>query len=117
MSEAWPTKLTVNAERTVLSIAYDDGQTFELTAEYLRTHSPSAEVQGHSAAERVTVFGKKNITIRDILFTGNYAARIIFGDGHETGIFTWAYLRELGETRAENWEAYLAELAEKGLER
>jgi len=89
----------------------------DLSAEYLRVESPSAEVRGHSESERKTVSGKSNVAIRDVVPTGNYAARLVFDDGHETGIYTWSYLRELGVEREARWTVYLAELGKKGLRR
>jgi DUF971 family protein len=83
----------------------------------LRVMSPSAEVQGHSPEERVTVPGKKSVRIVKIEPVGNYAARIVFDDRHDTGLFTWAYLRELGQNREARWQSYLSELAAKGLTR
>jgi DUF971 family protein len=83
----------------------------------LRVLSPSAEVQGHSAEQRVTVPCKRNVAITRIDPVGNYAVRVTFDDFHDTGIFTWAYLRTLGEEKAERWNAYLAELEAKGLSR
>jgi DUF971 family protein len=88
-----------------------------LPAEMLRVLSPSAEVQGHSPEQRVIVPGKRNVAISRIEPVGNYAVRIVFDDFHDTGIFTWHYLRELGEEREERWQAYLDELAAKGLSR
>lgn len=90
---------------------------FELPAELLRVLSPSAEVQGHSPEQRVTVPGKRNVAISRIEPTGNYAVRIVFDDGHDTGIFTWNYLHELGHEKAQRWQSYLDELAAKGLSR
>jgi DUF971 family protein len=83
----------------------------------LRVLSPSAEVQGHSPEQRVTVPGKRNVAISRVEPVGNYAVRIVFDDFHDTGIFTWHYLRELGEEKEERWQAYLDELATKGLSR
>jgi DUF971 family protein len=100
-----------------LTVAFDDGADYALTAELLRVMSPSAEVQGHSPEERVTVPGKKAVRILRIEPVGNYAARIVFDDGHNTGLFTWAYLRELGENKEARWQDYLAELAAKRLTR
>jgi DUF971 family protein len=100
-----------------LTIAFDDGADFALPAELLRVMSPSAEVQGHSPEERVTVPGKKAVRILRVEPVGNYAARIVFDDGHDTGLFTWAYLRELGENSEARWQDYLAELAAKRLTR
>ena len=116
-NDPWPTELNVDKDRRVLTVAFDDGADYALTAELLRVMSPSAEVQGHSPEERVTVPGKKAVRILRIEPVGNYAARIVFDDGHSTGLFTWAYLRELGENKEARWQDYLAELAAKRLTR
>jgi len=116
-NDPWPTELKVDKNRRVLTVAFDDGADYALTAELLRVMSPSAEVQGHSPEERVTVPGKKAVRILRIEPVGNYAARIVFDDGHNTGLFTWAYLRELGENKEARWHDYLAELAAKRLTR
>ena len=116
-AEAWPTELRLRDEGRLLAVAFDDGKRFELPAEYLRVTSPSAEVQGHAPHERKTVPGKKDVAIREIVPTGNYAVRLVFSDGHSTGIYTWAYLAELGTQHAVRWQAYLDELAAKGLRR
>ena len=116
-NDPWPTELKVDNNRRVLTVAFDDGADYALTAELLRVMSPSAEVQGHSPEERVTVPGKKAVRILRIEPVGNYAARIVFDDGHNTGLFTWAYLRELGEKKEARWQDYLAELAAKRLTR
>lgn len=112
-----PTELRVSKDRTLLTIAYPDGNRYELSAEMLRVLSPSAEVQGHSPDQRVTVPGKKAVVITEIVPTGHYAARILFNDGHDTGIFTWSYLETLGREKDQRWQAYLDELADKGLSR
>ena len=118
MSEnAWPKELRVSKDKRSLTISFDDGEAFDLSAEYLRVTSPSAEVQGHSPAQRKTVQGKRNIEIMKMEPVGNYAVRITFTDLHDTGIFSWVYLRELGVEHAERWAAYLGELEEKGLSR
>ena len=118
MSEnAWPKELRVSKDKRSLTISFDDGEAFDLSAEYLRVTSPSAEVQGHSPAQRKTVPGKRSIEIMKMEPVGNYAVRITFTDLHDTGIFSWVYLRELGVEHAERWAAYLAELEEKGLSR
>ena len=116
-AEAWPTELRLRDEGRLLAIAFDDGRRFDLPAEYLRVTSPSAEVQGHAPHERKTVPGKKNVAIREIVPTGNYAVRLVFSDGHSTGIFTWTYLAELGDQQTARWQSYLGELAAKGLSR
>jgi DUF971 family protein len=113
----WPTELRLRTGGRSLTVTYDDGQAFDLPAEYLRVESPSAEVQGHTPAQRQTVSGKQDVAIRELVPTGNYAVRIVFDDGHQTGIYSWVYLRELGEAQPQKWAAYLAELAAKGLRR
>jgi DUF971 family protein len=117
MSDAWPTELKVDKERRVLTVTFDDGLSFALPAELLRVLSPSAEVQGHSPEQRVTVGGKKNVGIVRLEPVGNYAVRIVFDDGHDTGLFVWEYLRELGENREARWQDYLQDLAAKRLSR
>lgn len=117
MSDTWPTELRVSQDRKQLTVTFDDGVQHALPAEMLRVMSPSAEVQGHSPSQRKTVGGKKNVAIVQIEPVGNYAVRIVFDDMHSTGIFSWAYLNELGAEREAKWEAYLAELSEKGLSR
>lgn len=112
-----PTKLTVRKDRKSLEIAFGDEETYELSAEFLRVLSPSAEVQGHSPEQRKTISGKRDVEIMQMEPVGNYAVRIIFDDMHETGIFTWAYFRELGQNKEEKWSNYLAELSEKGYSR
>jgi DUF971 family protein len=117
MADAWPTELRLDKDKRVLTVTFDDGQSFALPAELLRVLSPSAEVQGHSPEQRVTVGGKKNVGIVRLEPVGNYAVRIVFDDGHDTGLFVWAYLRELGENREARWQDYLADLAAKKLTR
>ena len=113
----WPTELRLHKDRRTLTIAFDTGETFDLSAEYLRVRSPSAEVQGHSPDERKTVGGKQNVAILEVNPIGNYAVRLVFDDMHSTGIFSWEYLHELGRDRDANWQGYLDELAGKGLQR
>jgi DUF971 family protein len=113
----WPTEIRLAKDRTVLTVAFDNDERFELPAEHLRVRSPSAEVQGHSPDERKTVAGKKNVAILEIHPIGNYAVRLVFDDMHSTGIYSWDYLLELGRNRKANWQDYLDELAAKGLSR
>jgi DUF971 family protein len=117
MADPWPTELRLDKDKRVLTVAFDDGQSFALPAELLRVLSPSAEVQGHSEDQRVTVAGKKAVGIVRLEPVGNYALRIVFDDGHDTGLFVWDYLRELGENREARWQSYLNDLAAKGLAR
>ncbi len=112
-----PTELRVSKDRKLLTITFPAHQPVELSAELLRVASPSAEVQGHSPAQRVTVPGKRNVAIADMVPTGNYAVRIVFDDGHATGIFTWDYLHRMAHDKATMWQSYLDELAAKGLSR
>jgi len=112
-----PTELRVSKDRKLLTVSFPAHHAFELPAELLRVLSPSAEVQGHSPEQRVTVPGKRNVTIARIEPVGNYAVRIIFDDMHDTGIFTWDYLHVLGHEKDDRWQDYLDELAGKGLDR
>ena len=112
-----PTEIRLNQAARRLEVSFDDGSRFLLPAEYLRVESPSAEVQGHSPDQRQTVPGKREIGIAAIEPVGNYAVRLTFDDGHDTGIFSWAYLHELGREHATRWAAYLTALAAKGLKR
>jgi DUF971 family protein len=114
---AWPTEIRLSKDKRVLKVSFDDGRRIELAAEMLRVLSPSAEVQGHSAAERKTVGGKRDVTILSVEPVGNYAVRLLFDDAHSTGLYTWGYLAELGSNKDERWQAYLGDLAAKGLSR
>ena len=117
MSELWPEELRVSEDRRELTITFDGGRAYELSAEMLRVLSPSAEVQGHSKAQRKLMFGKRNVEIMKVEPVGNYAVRIVFDDMHDTGIFSWRYLAELGANKDAKWAEYLAELDESGLNR
>jgi len=115
--EPWPIELRLSPDKKLLTVAFDDGSAYALEAEYLRVESPSAEVQGHNPAEKQTVPGKRDATIRAIDPIGNYAVRLTFADGHNTGLYTWSYLARLGRERDTIWPAYLAALESKGLSR
>ena len=117
MSDLWPTELRVSKDRQRLVVTFNDGQSFDLSAELLRVLSPSAEVQGHGPGQKVTVPGKRNVAIISLTPTGNYAVRIGFDDFHDTGIYTWTYLRELGEKGEALFADYEGALAEKGMSR
>jgi len=117
MQQPWPDELRLSADKTVLSVTFDDGARFDLPAELLRVMSPSAEVQGHSPSQRKTVAGKKDVAITRLEPVGNYAVRIVFSDRHDTGIYSWAYLRDMGERGDQLWREYRDELAAKGLSR
>jgi ATP-binding protein involved in chromosome partitioning len=112
-----PPRLEVGAQRGELTVAFDDARPFTLSAEMLRVMSPSAEVQGHSPEQRVTVGKKRNVKINELKAVGNYAVRIVFDDGHDTGLYTWSYLRTLDRERDRRWAEYLSSLAQKGLDR
>ena len=114
---AWPVEIRLPKDRRTLRVAFDDDRTFDLPAELLRVTSPSAEVQGHSEAERKTVGGKRNVTILSVDPVGNYAVRIGFDDMHSTGIYSWAFLHDLGMYAARRFQDYLDDLQAKGLDR
>ena len=113
----WPTEVRLSKDCKTLTIAFDDGVRYELAAELLRVMSPSAEVQGHSEAERKTVGGKRNVSIIKVDGVGNYAVRIGFDDMHDSGIYSWPFLRDLGANAEKKFAAYFDELAAKGLDR
>ena len=114
---AWPVEIRLPKDRRTLRVAFDDGRSFDLPAELLRVTSPSAEVQGHSEAERKTVGGKRNVTILSVDPVGNYAVRLGFDDMHSTGIYSWAFLHDLGVNAARRFQDYLDDLQAKGLDR
>jgi DUF971 family protein len=114
---AWPVEIRLPKDRRTLRVAFDDGRSFDLSAELLRVTSPSAEVQGHSEAERKTVGGKRNVTILSVDPVGNYAVRIGFDDMHSTGIYSWAFLHDLGVNAGRRFQDYLDDLQAKGLDR
>lgn len=113
----WPTDIHLNQAQKTLALTFDNGESFVLSAEYLRVESPSAEVQGHGGDQKKIVSSKRKVGISNLEPVGNYALRILFDDGHDSGLFTWAYLRELGLTHKDTWETYLKALAHQGLSR
>jgi DUF971 family protein len=113
----WPVELRLKRAEKRLEIRFDDGREFSLPAEYLRVESPSAEVQGHGPGEKIVVAGRVHVGIMELEPVGNYAVRIKFDDLHDTGIFSWEYLYQLGAEQDKRWRAYLAALAIKGLSR
>jgi DUF971 family protein len=117
VTAAWPVEIRLVKDRRALNVAFDDGQTFSLPAELLRVTSPSAEVQGHSESQRKTIGGKRNVAILSVDPVGNYAVRIGFDDMHSTGIYSWAFLRELGSNAERRFQDYLDDLSAKGLDR
>ncbi|MER2249896.1 DUF971 domain-containing protein [Methylorubrum podarium] len=117
MSERWPTEIRLSGDKRILTVAFDGGDRFELPAEYLRVSSPSAEVQGHSPAERKVLGGKREVAILSVEPVGNYAVKLFFDDMHDTGIYGWDYLFDLGREYRNRWSTYLRELEERGLSR
>lgn len=109
-----PTELTVHNLSRVFDIAFDDGAAFSLPFEYLRVYSPSAEVQGHNKGQEVLQLGKREVGIAQLEPVGNYAIKPTFSDGHDTGLYTWAYLHKLGTEQAQLWQAYLERLHAAG---
>jgi DUF971 family protein len=112
-----PTELTLKKGGLSLDVTFADRLFASLSAEYLRVHSPSAEVTGHSAGEGVLVTGKESVRIERIEPVGRYAVRIVFDDGHDSGLYTWRVLHELSESHKSNWDRYLERLAEAGYSR
>ena len=107
---AIPVEIKLRKASRLIAMQFDDGTSFELPFEYLRVFSPSAEVQGHGPGQGVLQTGKENTCVTSIEPIGNYAVRLVFDDGHDTGLYTWNYLYELGAKQAENWQAYLDRL-------
>ena len=114
MTERVPTLITLHQKSRVLEIAFADGKSFRLPYEYLRVYSPSAEVKGHGPGQEVLQTGKHNVEIRSVEPVGSYAVQPLFSDGHSTGIYSWDYLYELGETQDERWRQYLEKLSAAG---
>ena len=113
----WPTEIRLHKAEKILEIDFDNGATFKLPAELLRVESPSAEVQGHGAHQKQLIAGRSHVGITAVEPVGNYAIRIVFDDLHDTGIYSWSYLYELGERQQELWDTYLKALAARGLSR
>lgn len=109
-----PSSINLHQQSRVLEIEYDDGAKFELPCEYLRVFSPSADVKGHGPGQEVLQVGKENVNIKEIEPVGNYAIKLIFDDGHCTGLYTWDYLYELGEAKENYWIDYLNALKKAG---
>ena len=116
-AEPRATDIKVKRAEKSLEITFDDGTTFSLPAEYLRVESPSAEVQGHGPGQKVLVAGRRHVGIANVEPVGNYAIRIIFDNLHDTGIFSWRYLYQLGAEQDDRWTAYIAAMAAEGLSR
>lgn len=109
-----PSAITLHQESCLLEISFADAGIFSLPYEYLRVFSPSAEVKGHFPGEEILQVGKQNVGIKDVAPAGSYALQITFDDGHDSGIYTWEYLHELGARQAEMWNAYLQRMAAAG---
>ncbi|MBF8268683.1 MAG: protein of unknown function DUF971 [Gammaproteobacteria bacterium] len=112
-----PVAINLHQKSRVLSVSFDNGRTFELSCEYLRVHSPSAEVMGHGPGQEVLQTGKENVNIKDIEPVGHYAVKLLFDDGHSTGLYTWDYLYELGINHEQYWRNYLEALRKAGIRR
>lgn len=117
MTEAWPTELKVEDNGRVLAMTFDDSTSFKIPSELLRVESPSAEVKGHGPGQEQLVWGKRDVAITGAVPIGNYAVRLKFSDGHDTGLFTWKYLATLGKDQQALMVAYEAKLAKAGLRR
>ena len=112
-----PIRIVVSKSKSKFTVSFDSGEEYEFPAEYLRVFSPSAEVRGHGRGQEVLQYGKRDVGITSINQAGNYAIQIIFSDGHDSGIFSWDYLRDLGSNYTNNWIDYLARLHEAGQSR
>jgi ATP-binding protein involved in chromosome partitioning len=112
-----PPQLDISAAKDALIVTFEGGESHELSAELLRVMSPSAEVQGHNPEQRVTVARKRHVKIKELRPVGNYAVRIVFDDGHDTGLYAWSYLELLGREKDKRWAQYLKELEQKALSR
>ena len=113
----WPTEITLHQASRRLDVVFNDGQEYQFPIEYLRVFSPSAEVRGHGPGQETLQTGKRLVGITEIIPVGNYAVQIRFSDGHDTGIFSWDYLRELGENQEEYWAGYLNRMEAAGASR
>jgi DUF971 family protein len=110
-----PTAIKLRTRSRVLDVTFDDGSRFELPFEYLRVYSPSAEVRGHGPGQETLQLGKDNVRITAVEPVGHYAVKLVFDDGHDTGLYTWAYLKELGRDHAVKWQQYLDRLQDLGI--
>lgn len=116
-STALPTEIKLHQKSHLLEIVFSDGRRFELPCEFLRVYSPSAEVRGHGPGQEVLQVGKMNVEITDIQPVGSYAVQLVFSDGHDSGLYSWDYLYDLGVNQAALWEQYLARMKEAGAKR
>jgi DUF971 family protein len=116
-TQHWPSEIRLKTSEKLLEIAFDNGARFRLPAEYLRVESPSAEVQGHGPGQKQLIHGRAQVAIRAVEPVGNYAVRLLFDDLHDTGIYSWSYLYQLGVEQEKRWAEYLRALAQAGLAR
>jgi len=112
-----PTEIKLHQKSRMLEIAFSDGQRFELPCELLRVYSPSAEVRGHGPGQEVLQVGKKNVEITDVQPVGSYAVQLVFSDGHDSGLYSWDYLHDLGVNQEALWKQYLERMNEAGASR
>jgi DUF971 family protein len=112
-----PTEITLHQKSKTLEIAFDDGARYSLPAEFLRVHSPSAEVRGHGPGQEVLQVGKRDVALTGVEPVGSYAIKLVFDDGHDSGLYTWEYLHELGEHQDALWQDYLHRLEQAGASR
>lgn len=112
-----PTEITLRQKSRLLEVAFDDGARFELPFEFLRVFSPSAEVRGHGPGQEVLQTGKRNVVITELEPVGSYAVKLVFDDGHDSGLYSWEYLHQLGSNQDSLWQDYLKQLEEAGASR
>ena len=116
-AKAWPLEIRVKSKEKMLEVDFDDGASFAIAAELLRVESPSAEIQGHGLGQKVTPAGRRHVSILNVEPVGNYAIKISFDDLHDTGIFSWQYLYDLGTNQKDLLDSYIGRLNELGLSR
>jgi len=109
-----PTEITLHQKSKTLEIAFDDGARYRLLFEFLRVHSPSAEVRGHGLGQEILQVGKQNVNLLEVVPVGSYALKLVFDDGHDSGLYTWDYLHELGRNQDARWRDYLRQMEEAG---
>ncbi|HZF17001.1 MAG TPA: DUF971 domain-containing protein [Steroidobacteraceae bacterium] len=114
MADITATEIKLRKRSKLLEVAFDDGSRYELPFEYLRVFSPSAEVRGHGPGQEVLQVGKQDVTVLAVEPVGRYAVKLVFSDGHDTGLYTWSYLHELGREREPKWAGYLERLTRAG---
>ena len=114
MAQPVPTEIKLHQQSRVLEIAFDDGAHYQLSCEFLRVYSPSAEVRGHGIGNEVLQFGKEQVNITAIEPVGNYAVKLVFDDGHDSGLYSWEYLHKIGANQQQMWQQYLDKLEQAG---